>query len=179
MAGAGKSTVGIVLAKRLSRDFLDTDILIQTAEGRLLQDIVDGDGYMALRKIEEGILLGLCCRNYVIATGGSAVYSHQAMSHLKAHGTVIFLNVDMQTLQSRVADYATRGLAKRPDQTFADLFAERFALYAKYADLTIDGNGITHEEVCARIIEQLAAPPRHSPLRNAPRTRWNRLSGYR
>jgi len=157
MPGSGKSTVGVILAKLLSRGFIDTDVLIQTSENRLLQDIVDRDGYMALRSIEEDILRKLDCRDHVIATGGSAVYSPIAMSHLKERGLFIFLNVDMRTLESRVRDYSTRGLAKRPDQTMNDLFAERFALYTKYADITIDCIGITHEEVCARIISELKA----------------------
>ena len=86
MPGSGKSTVGIVLAKLTSRDFVDTDVLIQTSQGRTLQDIVDTEGYMVLREIEERILLKLDCINHVIATGGSAVYSHAAMTHLKSNG---------------------------------------------------------------------------------------------
>jgi shikimate kinase len=83
MPGSGKSTAGIILAKLTSRDFVDTDVLIQTSQGRTLQDIVDTEGSMVLREIEEGILLKLDCFNHVIATGGSAVYSHAAMTHLK------------------------------------------------------------------------------------------------
>jgi len=91
MPGAGKSTVGVILAKLTSQDFIDTDVLIQISQGRLLQDIVDTEGYMALRRIEEVILLGLHCYNHVIATGGSAVYSHAAMEHLRSNGIVVFL----------------------------------------------------------------------------------------
>ncbi len=155
MPGAGKSTVGVILAKRTSRDFIDTDVLIQISQSRLLQDIVDTEGYMALRKIEEDILLGLHCDHHVIATGGSAVYSHVAMEHLKSTGIVVFLNVDLPTLQSRVHDFATRGLAKRPDQSFSDLFEERIILYKKYADITVDCEGLCHEEVCAQIIKRV------------------------
>ena len=155
MPGSGKSTVGVILAKLLARDFIDTDVLIQSAQKRSLQDIVDRDGYLVLRGIEEDVLLKLDCRNRVIATGGSAVYSPAAMAHLKSHGTVVFLNVDLSTLRARVRDYATRGLAKRPDQTLDDLFAERSALYRKYADVTVDCVGLTHEAVCARIGKEL------------------------
>ncbi len=155
MPGSGKSTVGIILAKLTSRSFIDTDVLIQTREVRSLQDIVDHDGYLFLREIEEKTLLGLDLRNHVIATGGSAVYSPAAMRHLKSDGVIIFLDVNLETLKVRVADYATRGLAKRPDQNVDDLFAERSALYRKYADRTIDCAGVGHEEVCARIMQAL------------------------
>ncbi len=154
MPGAGKSTVGVVLAKQTSRDFIDADVLIQTSTERTLQDIVDKDGYAVLRKIEEDIFLRLSVQNHVIATGGSAVYSDPAMVHLKSGGLIIFLDVDLPTLESRVHDFSTRGLAKKSDQDFADLFRERFTLYRKYADLTIKCSGLTHEEVCARIIDQ-------------------------
>lgn len=154
MPGSGKSTVGVILAKKTSRHFLDTDVLIQTSQGRTLQDIVDTDGHLTLRKIEEKVLMGLSIQNYVIATGGSAVYSDQAMIHLKLNGILIFLDVDLRALESRVNDFSTRGLAKRPDQSFAELFDERFALYTKYADITIKCVGLTQEDICSRIIEE-------------------------
>ena len=154
MPGSGKSTIGVVLAKCTSMHFVDTDILIQCSVGRSLQDIVDGEGHMALRAIEENVLLGLDCRNHVIATGGSAVYSHPAMEHLKSDGLVVFLEVELGTLKSRIHDYETRGLAKRPDQTFEELFAERSSLYSRYADLTIRAAGMSVAEVCASIIKE-------------------------
>lgn len=152
MPGAGKSTVGVILAKMTARDFLDTDVLIQITERRTLQEIIDAEGYLALRRIEERVLLGLRCRNHIIATGGSAVYSPAAMAHLRADGVIVFLNVDLSTLESRVPDFDRRGITKRPDQSLADLFEERRLLYAKYADLAIDSAGQTQEEVCAAII---------------------------
>jgi shikimate kinase len=109
---------------------------------------------MALRKVEEDILLGLDIQNHVIATGGSAVYSDKAMTHLKADGVVIFLDVDLATLESRVRDFGTRGLAKRPEQNIAELFDERYSLYTKYADITVKCAGMTQEEVCAKIINE-------------------------
>ncbi|HVN24752.1 MAG TPA: shikimate kinase [Syntrophorhabdales bacterium] len=155
MPGSGKSTVGVLLAKRTSHGFIDTDVLVQTARGRSLQGIVDTDGYMALRRIEQEILLSLDCRNHVIATGGSAVYSPAAMEHLKLEGLVFFLETDLTTLVSRVRDFETRGLAKRQDQTLADLYTERSPLYEKYADVIVSCANLTHEEVCARIMEEL------------------------
>jgi shikimate kinase len=155
MPGSGKSTVGVILAKLTSRDFVDGDVLIQISQDRSLQDIVDTEGHMALRRIEEEVLLALHCINHVIATGGSAAYSHAAMTHLKSNGVVIFLDVDLPTLESRIHDFDTRGLAKRPDQTFTDLFEERFALYTKYADISIQCADLTQEEVCDRIVMEL------------------------
>jgi len=157
MPGSGKSTVGVILAKKTSRDFVDTDLLIQTSQGRPLQDIVDHDGYVSLRLIEERILLDLSVCNHVIATGGSAVYSDQAMAHLKADGLAIFLDVDLATLESRIPDFSTRGLAKRTDQSLSELFDERFRLYTKHAEVTIKCDKLTHEEVCARIIEEIGS----------------------
>jgi shikimate kinase len=155
MPGAGKSTVGIILAKLTSRDFIDTDVLIQISQGRFLQNIVDAEGHMALRRIEEEILLGLNCSNHVIATGGSAVYSPVAMKHLRSNGIVVFLDVGLSTLESRVRDFDTRGLAKRPDQSFSDLFRERIILYRKYADVTVDCADLSQEEVCEQIIKRV------------------------
>lgn len=155
MPGSGKSTIGVLLAKKTSRAFVDTDILIQTAQQRTLQDIVDMEGQTRLREIEEAILLGLSIRNHVIATGGSAVYSDPAMRHLKSDGLLIFLDVDFATLESRICDFNSRGIAKRPDQNFADLFAERFPLYHKHADIRIKCGDMTQEQVCERIIEDM------------------------
>ena len=159
MPGSGKSTVGVVLAKQTARDFIDTDVIIQSSEGRTLQDIVDQDGYMALRRIEEKILRGISLRNHVIATGGSAVYSEAAMTHLKSDGLVAFLDVSLPTLAARIRDFGTRGLAKSPGQSLADLYEERLPLYRKYADLVIECERLPHEAVSAKIIEEVAACP--------------------
>jgi shikimate kinase len=151
MPGAGKSTVGVILAKQTARAFLDTDLLIQTTEHRSLQAIVDAEGPLGLRRIEERVLLGLSCRDHVVATGGSAVYSRPAMAHLRAGGVIVFLDVDLPTLADRIRDFDTRGLAKRPDQSLADLFAERQALYREAADVVIECRGLSQEQVCAVI----------------------------
>ncbi len=155
MPGAGKSNVGLSLAKLTCRDFIDTDVLIEVSQGRILQNIIDTEGHMALRKIEENILLGLDPINTVIATGGSAAYSYAAMTYLRSNGVVVFLDVDLVELESRVHNFETRGLAKRPGQSFADLFEERFPLYQKYTDFTVECSNLTQEEVCERIIREL------------------------
>ena len=155
MPGSGKSTVGVILAKMMSRPFLDSDILIQLVEKRSLQEIVDNDGHMALRQIEENVLLDISCHNHIIATGGSAAYSDKAMKHLKRNAVIVFLDADLQTLRSRISNYETRGLAKRPEQSFADLFRERLELYRKYADITIASKSKNQEEVAEELIKSL------------------------
>jgi shikimate kinase len=158
MPGSGKSTVGLILAKQSARGFIDTDVLIQTAQGLSLQDIVDRDGYRALRRIEEDTLLGISLRNHVISTGGSAVYSEAAMTHLKQGGYVVFLHVELPILRARIGDFGTRGLAKPRNQSLDDLYRERLPLYTKYADRIVGCGNLTHEEVSARIIEELRSP---------------------
>lgn len=155
MPGSGKSTVGVILAKILALDFLDTDILIQKTAKKTLQEIIDTEGHMALRAAEQQALLSIVCRNHVIATGGSAPYSEPAMQHLKKDGITIFLHADLATLRRRVRNYETRGIAKRPDQSFQDLFNERLILYKKYADFTVPSSNLTHDQVCQAIIVQL------------------------
>ena len=155
MPGSGKSTVGVILAKMLAKSFLDTDILIQNSENRTLQDIVDQEGHMALRAIEEQVLLGIRCNHHVIATGGSAAYSEAAMHHLKREGVLVFLHADLPSLRKRISNYETRGLAKRPDQSFLDLFNERLALYEKYSDITIFSSELTQEQVSTMVINKL------------------------
>jgi shikimate kinase len=156
MPGSGKSTVGVILAKATVKNFLDTDLLIQQVEKRTLQDIVDADGHMALRAVEERVLLGIDCRNQVIATGGSAAYSEPAMNHLKRLGITVFLHADLEALRARIHNYETRGLAKRPEQSFQDLFTERLALYQRYADITVAGSQLSQDQVCDQIVEQIA-----------------------
>jgi shikimate kinase len=145
MPGSGKSTIGVILAKRSSHDFVDTDVLIQSVEHRSLQSIMDSEGYMKLREIEARVLQGLNVDNHVISTGGSVVYSDAAMQHLRKNGTTIYLDVSLDTLRRRITDYETRGIAKRPEQSFADLFEERAILYRKYADITIKGDDMTQD----------------------------------
>lgn len=155
MPGSGKSTVGIILAKQMARDFVDTDVLIQLDEQRTLQEIIDTDGHMALREIEERIVCSVEEKNHIIATGGSVPYSHKAMMHLKPDGYFVFLDADLDCLRSRIENYETRGLAKRPDQTFEELFDERYALYSRYADITVNCSLLSQEQVCNEILDKL------------------------
>ncbi len=155
MPGSGKSTIGVLLAKKLAMQFIDTDILIQVNEGRSLQSIIDEKGYMELRSIEECHLTSMVFENHVIATGGSAAYSERAMKHLKRDGIMVFLNVTIPALLKRIHDFETRGLAKRADQTFEDLFNERFPLYMNYADIVLDSSDLDPEAACDRIIGKL------------------------
>jgi len=155
MPGAGKSTVGPILARRTGRLFLDCDTLLEQQERRGLQEIVDGDGHLALRAIEEQLLLGLSAGRHVIATGGSAVYSDKAMRHLSALGRVIWLRLSLEALASRLGNFAERGLVKRPEQTLADLYAERGPLYERYADVVVDCAGFGPEQVVENILRAL------------------------
>lgn len=157
MPGAGKSTVGVVLAKKLSLAFVDTDILIQSSHGRPLQQILDADGYQELRRIEEEEILRLTTRNSVIATGGSAVYSPQAMAHLKSISVLVFLDLPYAEICRRINDFSTRGIACVPQQSFAQLYEERLQLYRRYADVTIGGTEVlrSQDEVADSIIAGL------------------------
>jgi shikimate kinase len=154
MPGSGKSTIGVILAKKSSHDFIDTDVLIQSHEHRSLQDIVDNDGYMALREIEEKWVLTLDVENTVIATGGSVVYSEKSMSHLTSLGSIIFLDANLANLEKRITDYDQRGIARRPDQSFTELFEERSELYRRYAQITLECDDLNQEAICAKILSQ-------------------------
>lgn len=152
MPGSGKSTIGIVLAKELVKNFVDTDLLIQEQEGRALQEIINTTGYERLREIEEQVLLTADFSNHVVATGGSVVYSEAGMGRLADYGRIIFLDVPLKELEQRVTNYAARGIAAPPGQTMEDLYAERRALYQHYADITIDCSARPVKELVGDII---------------------------
>ena len=154
MPGAGKSTVGIILAKFLSFGFIDTDVLIQTNRGQSLQRILDESDHLNLRRIEEEEILKINIENHVIATGGSAVYSEKVMAHLQNISTIVFLQVGFAELEKRIHNFATRGIAKQKHQTFAQLYDERQVLYNRYAELTIDCNHLDQEHVAGIISDQ-------------------------
>ncbi|GBE12082.1 shikimate kinase 1 [bacterium BMS3Bbin14] len=158
MAGSGKSTIGSLLARKLSCRFIDTDTLIEQAQNRTLQEIIEILGPMGFRRIEEQVLLRVNLKDHVIATGGSSIYSHAGMMHLKKNGLVILLDVALPVLEARLHNLNTRGLVKFPDQSFADLFAERLPLYKKYADRAVACLDMGKEEICERIIEMLNNP---------------------
>ena len=155
MPGAGKSTVGILAAKNLSLNFVDTDILIQVSQGKTLQQIVDERGHLHLRAIEEKEILALNPSRHVIATGGSAVYSAKAMVHLQQLSTIVFLQVSRAEIERRISNFATRGIAKSDLQTFQELYDERQVLYARYAGVTIPCDGCEQDEVVRLIMEKL------------------------
>ena len=156
MPGSGKSTIGLLLAKSLVKNFVDTDVLIQLQEGKTLQKIVDNQGYLALRAIEEQVLLNTHFSNHIMATGGSAIYSEKAMHHLRQFGQIIFLDVPLGELTERITNYETRGLARKPTQSLVDLFNERHALYQQYANITIDCEGKSQEQIVEEIIAEEA-----------------------
>lgn len=156
MPGAGKSTIGLLLAKELAKDFVDADLLIQLREGKTLQDIIDDQDYLALRNIEEEILLSMTYPNHVIATGGSAIYSDAGMAHLKTFGRVIFLDVACENLSQRIHNYAARGVARPPEQSFENLFLERRKLYLQHADIVIECGNKNQAEIVQEIIYEEA-----------------------
>ena len=155
MPGAGKSTNGLLLAKALGKDFMDTDVLIQVREGKTLQQILDNSDYLQLRQIEELALMEIDLHNTVIATGGSAVYSDLGMEQLKKNGTIVYLKTPLKTLEQRINDYETRGIAKHPEQSFDDLFSERCKLYNQYANVTIHCDQQSPEDVVKCILKSL------------------------
>ena len=156
MPGAGKSTAGVILAKTLRRNFIDTDILLQERSGRLLQDIIDTDGPDAFRKLEEETILSLHCRNTVIATGGSVVFSGRAMEHLRKDGVVVYLKVSFGTMERRLRNIRTRGIVLSRGETLREMYDERVPLYELYADLTVSCTGEDFETVVGRVIDKLA-----------------------
>lgn len=157
MPGAGKSTIGVILAKKLAYDFIDTDINIQHKTGETLQETMDRDGYLRLREIEEEILLELNVKDSVISTGGSAVYGHDGMTHLKESSIVVFIKTELTELKRRVKNYETRGIARRPDQSFQELFDERELLYNKYSDIVVNSLKGNQDEMVEEIVESLLA----------------------
>ncbi len=153
MPGSGKSTLGPRLAEALAFTFVDTDRLIEAAEGRTLQEIVETEGAEALRRIESAFLLSLDLHRHVIATGGSAVYSALAMNHLKQNGFVIFLNVPLEILEKRLDNFDQRGIVRAPGQRLEDLFLERYPLYMAYADRVVDNAFLPTDELCRKILD--------------------------
>lgn len=156
MPGVGKSTVGVLLAKELSRAFLDTDVLIQSQEGRRLRDIIREEGMDVFGALEERYILTLDCREHVIATGGSAIYSEPAMSHLHANGVIIHLSLPLAVLETRIRDLDARGVVRADDQGLCDLYGERMPLYARHRDAEIDCSDKTHEQIVDAILAVLA-----------------------
>lgn len=155
MPGAGKSTIGVILAKILGYTFIDSDILIQEKTGKLLKDIIAEQGEDGFLEVENKVNASIDAHRCVIATGGSVVYENEAMQHLKAIGTVIYLSVPYGILSRRLSNLAARGVVLREDQSLLDLYEERSVLYEKYADITISERGMDIEATLEQILSAL------------------------
>lgn len=152
MPGCGKSTVGVLLAKRLGYGFIDTDILIQISNRKTLAEIIAEQGYLTLRQLEEKVLLSLASVQQVFATGGSAVYSLAGIANLKQLGPLIYLRTSLPVLQQRVGDTVQRGVASAPGMSFEDIYAERCPLYEQAADKIIDCDDLNPDQVVDKIV---------------------------
>lgn len=155
MPGVGKSTIGVILAKVLGYQFIDADLLIQKAEGKLLKDIIREKGTEGFIQVENRINSGIEAQRSVIATGGSVVYGKEAMEHLKSIGTVVYLKQNLWHLEKRLRNIKGRGVVLKPGQTLADLYEERTVLYEKYADIIVDEHGLNIEETLEAVEEKL------------------------
>ncbi|MDD6284760.1 MAG: shikimate kinase [Firmicutes bacterium] len=155
MPGSGKSTVGVLLAKALLMDFVDTDLVIQQRTGSALCDIIAKKGVEYFKQLECDIICAVNCTNSVIATGGSAVYGDEAMRHLRRDSRVVYLKVPVDELSRRIDNISTRGIAMEEGVTLGDLYGERAPLYERYADVTVDCAGMTAEQCVGGIIAAL------------------------
>ena len=161
MPGAGKSTIGVILAKTLGMDFLDSDLVICRETGKTLQDILDHQGLDAFLRIEEEVACTLTPKNTVIATGGSVPMSERAMAHLAAQGKVVYLRVELPELTRRLSNIKTRGIAFGPGESLETLYQKRTPIYERWADLTVaaDPNRNDLEDMVERIVSELRLYP--------------------
>lgn len=155
MPGCGKSTVGVVLAKVLGYQFIDSDLLIQERENRLLSEIIREEGSEGFNSIENEVISAIQADRAVIATGGSAVYGKEAMAHMKETGVIIYIRLPLFELQNRLGDLIERGISMEEGQTLQDLYKERTPLYEKYADLIIDAGGLPIRDTVMMIRSRL------------------------
>ncbi len=155
MPGVGKSTIGVLIAKQLGYSFLDTDLLIQVAEGKTLQQLIQKHGIAGFCDLEEEYIRSVTVNAHVIATGGSVVYGKAAMRHLKTDAVVIHLDLSLDRLQKRLDDLDARGVAIAPGRDLSDLYAERHPLYLKYADQTVETDTLTPDQVVKKILALL------------------------
>lgn len=151
MPGAGKSTVGVVLAKRIGYAFVDADLVIQSREGMLLHEIISRRGVEGFWKVEESVGESIEAHRTVVATGGSAVYGERAMRHYKQIGTVVYLSLPLQAIEERLGDLSMRGVTLKEGQDLAALYAERQPLYERYADQTVDCRDLSIREIVEKI----------------------------
>ncbi len=155
MPGAGKSTIGVILAKSLLMDFCDTDLSIQKATGESLCDTISKIGIEDFIKLEENVICQQDFSNSVVATGGSAIYGEMAMRKLKENGIIVYLKVSPAELKNRIKNIHTRGIAMKAGTTIVELYNERVPLYEKYADITVECDGKTAEECVDLIVKEM------------------------
>jgi shikimate kinase len=155
MPGCGKSTVGVILAKVLGYNFIDSDLLIQEQEKCLLKDIIERDGLEGLIAIEEQINSEIVAEHSVIATGGSVIYGPKAMEHLRKIGTVVYIRLSCMTIENRLGNIRQRGVILREGQNLKGLYEERCPLYEKYAHVIVDGENMGMEEVMELILSKV------------------------
>lgn len=152
MPGVGKSSVGVVLAKALGYHFVDSDLVIQQTEGRLLSEIIEEKGNDGFIEVENNINSKIDVKRTVLATGGSAVYGTEAMEHFKNIGTVLYMKASFETIDSRLSNLVGRGVAMKKDQTLKELYEERCVLYERYADITLNVDKMSIEEIIVKIM---------------------------
>lgn len=155
MPAVGKSTVGVVVAKRLGYEFIDTDLLIQKQEKRLLREIIAQEGIDNFLKIENQVNRDVQAEQAVISPGGSVVYCEEAMQHYKEQGTIVYLQASFATISSRLKNAKKRGVTLREGQTLKDLYNERIVLFEKYADITVSEDGQELEKTIENVLEAL------------------------
>lgn len=155
MPAVGKSTLGVLLAKRLALDFVDTDLLLQRRMGMRLHQMINLKGLHSFRVAEEQTLLALDCQNTVIATGGSVIYSSLGMAHLAQLGRLVYLEISLEQLTRRMDDCGQRGVVMAPGQSFAELYAERTPMYRRYADFQVHCDGRDMTQIVDEIILRL------------------------
>lgn len=151
MPGAGKSTVGVVLAKRMGMSFMDSDLVIQEQEGKTLHEIIEEQGTDGFLVIEDEVNSSINPKNTIIATGGSVIYGKNAMEHLSEIGTVCYLKLSYESIDERLGDLTQRGVALQEGQSLMDLYNERTPLYEKYAHLVIDCENKNIREIVGEI----------------------------
>lgn len=155
MPTSGKSTVGVIAAKILGLNFIDTDLVIQQREGKLLCGIIENSGIEGFLKCEEAAILSLQESGALIATGGSVVYSEAAMQHLKHDGIIVYLKVNQKELFKRLHNVKERGVVLRPNETIEEMYRERCILYKKYADIIIDEGEKNLEETVTEVVKAI------------------------
>ena len=158
MPGAGKSTLGVLVAKRAAYGFVDIDLLIQEAEGRTLQEIIAERGAEEFRRCERRCVLALECSRHVIATGGSVVYCDRSMARLQRIAQIVYLDVPLETLRLRLGDLDARGVVLAPGQDLDGLYADRRVLYERWADVRVDCGDLDHDEAVQRILGATEIP---------------------